>query len=80
MIDSGEVKNQTDLAQKLGVSKVRVCHVLSLLKLNDELIEAVEKIGNPMPSQVVSIRMLRGCLNSPELYKFVLSRLNNYLR
>jgi len=38
MIISGEVKNQSDLAQKLGISEVHVYCVLSLLKLNDELI------------------------------------------
>jgi hypothetical protein len=63
------VKTQTDLAQKLGISQVRACHVLSLLKLNDDLIEAVKKIGNPMPSQSVSIRILRECLKSPDVYK-----------
>ena len=62
LIDSGEVKNQTDLALKLGVSKVRVCNVLSLLKLNDELVEAIEKVGDPMPSRIVTERMLRECL------------------
>ena len=36
MIDSGEVKNQADLAKKLSISKVRVCRVLSLLKLNND--------------------------------------------
>ena len=78
LIDSGEVKNQTDLALKLGVSKVRVCNVLSLLKLNGELVEAVEKIGDPMPSRIVSIRMLRECLKSPDVYKSLLSLLNNF--
>jgi len=77
MIDSGEVKNQTDLALKLGISNVCVCQVLSLLNLDDELIEAVEKIGNPMPTRIVTERMLRECLNSPELYISVLSRLSN---
>jgi len=77
LIDSGEAENQTDLALKLGVSKVHVSRVLSLLKLNDELIDAVEKIGNPMPTRTVTERMLRECLNSPELCKSVLSRLSN---
>ena len=77
MIDSGEVKNQTDLAFKLGVSKVHICRVLSLLKLNNDIINAVEKIGNPMPTRAVTERMLRECLNSPKLYKSVLSHLNN---
>lgn len=75
MIDSGEVINQSDLALKLGTSRVHVSQVLSLLKLNDELIKAVEKIGNPMSSRIVTIRMLRECLKSPEMYKSLLSRL-----
>jgi len=78
MIDSGEVKDQTDLAKKLSISKVHVCRVLSLLKLNTDLIDAVEKIDNPMPTRIVTERMLRKCLSSPEIYKSVLSRLSNY--
>jgi len=80
LIDSGEVKNQTDLAQKLGVSKIRVCQVLSLLKLNDELVEAVEKIGDPMPTRIVTERILRKCLYSPEICKAILSRISNFLK
>jgi hypothetical protein len=78
MLDSGEVKNQTDLAQKLSISKVRVCQILSLLKLNDELIDVVEKIGNPMKTQIVTERMLRECLNSSEIYEALLSRLKKF--
>ena len=77
LIDSGEVKNQTDLAFKLGISKVRVCHVLSLLKLNDELIKAIEKTGNPMPTQIITLKMLKECLKSPEMYISIISRLGN---
>jgi hypothetical protein len=80
MMNSGEVKNQSDLAHKLGISKVRVCTVLSLLKLNTDLIDAVERIGNPMPTRIVTERMLRECLNSPELYESVLSRLSKYIK
>ena len=80
IIDTGEAKNQTDLAQKLGISKVRVCQVLSMLKLSTKLIDAIEKIGNPMPSRIVTERMLLNCLNSPELYKSVQSCLNSYMR
>jgi hypothetical protein len=78
MIDSGEVKNQTDLALKLGVSKVHVCRALSLLQLNDELVDAVEKIGDPVPSRIVTERMLRECLNSSEMYRALVSRLNEF--
>ncbi len=80
MIDSGEVKNQSDLAQKLGTSKVRVCQVLSLLKLNGELLDAIERIENPMLTRIVTERMLRECLKSQEMYKFLLSRLSNYMK
>ena len=73
IIDSGEVKNHSDLALKLGISKLHVCRVLSLLKLNDDLIEAVEKMGDPMPTRIVTERMLQECLKSPEMYKSILS-------
>ena len=72
------MKNQTDLAQKLGISKVHVCRVLGLLKLNTDLIDAVEKIGNPMPVRIVTERMLRQCLKSQEMYKALPSRLSNF--
>jgi hypothetical protein len=78
MIDSGEAKNQTDLALKFSISKVQVCQILSLLKLNDELIDAVENIGNPMPTQVVTERMLRERLKSSEIYEALLSRLKKF--
>jgi hypothetical protein len=77
MIDPGEAKNQTDLALILGTSRVHVNRVLSLLKLNEDLIDTVEKIGNPMPKRIVTIRMLRECLKSPKMYKSILSRLSN---
>jgi hypothetical protein len=78
LIDSGVAKSQTDLPLKLGVSKVHVCRVPSLLKLNDELIDAVEKIANPMPTRIVTERMLRECLKFPEMCKSILSRLSNF--
>jgi hypothetical protein len=59
MINSGEVKNQSDLARKLGVSRVRICQVLSLLKLDIEQIKAIEKLGDPMPKRYISERKLR---------------------
>ena len=68
MIDTGEVKNQSDLARKLGVSRVRVCQVLSLLKLDIMIIEAVEKLGDPMSVRIITERMLREYLRHPESY------------
>ena len=59
MIDSGKVKNQSDLARKLGVSRVRISQVLSLLKLDVKIIEAVEKLADFMPKRYISERKLR---------------------
>jgi hypothetical protein len=39
MIDSGQVKNQSCLARKLGISRVRICQILSLLKLNPLVVQ-----------------------------------------
>ncbi len=59
MIDSGEVKNQSDLARKLGVSRVRISQVLSLLKLDVIVIDAIEKLGDSMPKCYISEHKLR---------------------
>ena len=68
MIKTGEVKNQSVLARKLGVSRVRVSQVLSLLKLDRKIIEAIEKLGNPMPARIITERMLREYIKHPESY------------
>ncbi len=79
MIDTGEVKNQSDLARKLSISRVRVSQVLRLLKLNVKIIEAVEKLGDPMPSRITTERMMREYLRHPELYyEYVLKRIFNF--
>jgi DNA-binding transcriptional regulator LsrR (DeoR family) len=41
MIDNGQVKNQSGLARKLGISRVRVHQILSLLKLDSFKIETL---------------------------------------
>ena len=38
IIDAGKAKNQSDLARILGVSRVRICQVLSLLKMDKKKI------------------------------------------
>jgi hypothetical protein len=62
MIESGEVKNQSELARKLDVSRVRICQVLSLLKLDIEIIGAIEKLGDSMPKCYISEHKLRSLL------------------
>jgi len=59
MIDNSQVKNQSDLARKLGISRARVTQILNLLKLNKSIIDNLEKIGDPMNIKVISERELR---------------------
>ena len=39
MINNGQVKNQSGLARKLGVSRVRIHQILSLLKLDSLIVQ-----------------------------------------
>ena len=41
MIDSGQVKNQAELARKLGISRAIVTQILNLLKLNKDVIRQI---------------------------------------
>ena len=63
MIDNGQVKNQSDLARKLGVSRVRIHQILSLLKLDTLIIQELEKFGDPLKSRIITERMLRPYVN-----------------
>ncbi len=46
---------------------MHVCRVLSLLKLNTDLIDAIEKIGNPMPTRIVTERSTYGLRSTDRL-------------
>jgi len=59
MIDSGQAKNQSELARKLGTSRVRVTQILRLLKLDSLLIQKLEKLGDPLKLKIKTERMLR---------------------
>jgi len=59
MLDSGEVKNQAELARIKGISRARVTQILNLLKLDKSIIDHLEQIGDPMDRKVISIRKLR---------------------
>ena len=64
MIDSGEAKSEADLARKLGISRVRVNHFTTLLKLDPEVIQKIEQIGDPMPKRYITERKLRSVVNN----------------
>ncbi len=63
MINSGQVKNQSGLARKLGVSRVRIHQILSLLKLDSLIIQELENFGDPLKSKIITERMIRPYVN-----------------
>ena len=63
MIDNGQVTNQSDLAKKLGISRVRICQILNLLKLNPLIIQELKKLGDPLKAKIITERMLRSYVN-----------------
>ncbi len=65
MIENGKAKSESDLAKKLGVSRVRVNQIIRLLKLDDQVIKGIELLGDPLAKQIVTERMLR-----PYIHKF----------
>jgi hypothetical protein len=58
-LDSGEHGSQADLARKRGISRARVTQVLHLLKLAPDVLNAIAALGDPLPSHIVTERMLR---------------------
>jgi len=58
MIDSGEVRNQAELARIKGISRARVTQILNLLKLGKSIIDKLEQIGDPMDKKAISKREL----------------------
>ena len=67
MIDSGQARNESDLARQIGISRVRVNQIIRLLKLDKQVIEIIEQLGDPMKSRIITERCLRNYLKkSPE--------------
>ena len=65
LIDSGDARNESDLARQIGTSRVTVNHFVTLLKLTPEVIEAVEALGDPMPKRYITERRLRSIVKLP---------------
>jgi hypothetical protein len=59
MIDSGDAKNQAELAKIKGISRARVTQILNLLKLDKNIIDRLEQNGDPMDKKVISEKELR---------------------
>lgn len=77
MIESGQAKNESDLARKMGISRVRIWQYTSLLNLNASLVEAVVALGDPMPKRLVTERQLRQMLKSPKEQKSLSEQLQS---
>ena len=55
MIDSCEVKNQSEFAKILCASQVRICQALNLLNLDDELMRSIAELDNPISTRIISL-------------------------
>lgn len=58
MIESAEVKNQSELAKLKGISRARVTQIFNLLKLDSYIIQELEKLDDPLESKIITERML----------------------
>ena len=77
IIDNGQVKNQSNFARKLGISRVRIHQILNLLKLDSLIIQELEKFGDPLKSRIITERMLRLYVNkSQQEQQYLLNFLN----
>jgi hypothetical protein len=75
------VKNQSGLARKLGISRVRVHQMLSLLKLNYLIIQELENFGDPLKSKIITERILRPYVNKyPQEQKALLNILKTLFK
>jgi len=63
MISSNQVKNQSELARKLGISRARITQILNLLKLDTLIIQELERLGDPLKSKIITERILRPYFN-----------------
>jgi len=63
LIESGKVRNQSELAQLKGTSRARVTQILDLLKLDSLIIQELERLGDPLKSRIITERMLRPHVN-----------------
>ncbi len=79
MIDSGEVKSQSELAKLKCISRARVTQILDLLKLDFLIVEELEKLGDPLKSRIITGRMLRTYVNKcPQEQKTLLNILKPF--
>jgi hypothetical protein len=81
MIKTGKAKNESDLARKIGVSRVRVCQYVRLLSLDGSIVKAIEQLGDPLTERVITERRLRPYLRkTPKEQQKILKLITMHLR
>ena len=59
LLESGEAKNQADIARREGISRVRVTQVMVMLRLSPEIQQHVLSMPDTIHRQAISERALR---------------------
>lgn len=59
LLNSGEAKSQSDIARREGISHVRVCQVMCLLRLAPEIQQHVQAMSETISQPAISERALR---------------------
>jgi len=70
-LSNGDCSSQASLARSLGLSRARVTQGLRLLRLAPDVLKAaLAALGDPLPSRILTERMLRPIVNlSPRAQK-----------
>ena len=69
LLDEGIFSSKAELARNIGVSRVHVTQMLNLLKIDQELLEYIINLGDPLPSSIVTERKLRSVIDHPREQK-----------
>lgn len=73
---NGKNATPAELARKLSVSRARVTQILRLLRLAPDVLQQIADLGDPLPSPVITERILRPVVNlSPEIQREWLNRI-----
>jgi len=76
MIESGLAKSESDLARKIGISRVRVCQYVRLLSLDASIVKAIEQLSDPLTERMITERRLRPYLRkTPKEQKEIIAQI-----
>jgi hypothetical protein len=64
-LGSGEPGTLAAFARRQGISRARVTQVLQLLKLAPDVLAYLVGLGDPLPSRIITERVLRSMVRRP---------------